>query len=83
MCGHPDQRHHPIKKSLTSLRVFREAVVDVLIDKTVLASKIYNVRGITLGGGVAANSRLRQRLQEVSKGDWNSCVLPLSQIMYG
>ena len=46
---------------------FQEAVVDVLIDKTVLASKIYNVRGITLGGGVAANSRLRQRLQEVSK----------------
>lgn len=46
---------------------FQEAVVDVLIDKTVLASRMYNVRGIALGGGVAANSRLRQRLQEVSK----------------
>lgn len=46
---------------------FQEAVVDVLIDKTVLASRMYNVRGIALGGGVAANSRLRQRLEEVSK----------------
>ena len=46
---------------------FQEAVVDVLIDKTVLASRMYNVRGLALGGGVAANSRLRQRLQEVSK----------------
>ena len=46
---------------------FQEAVVDVLIDKTVLASRMYNVRGIALGGGVAANSRLRQRLLEVSK----------------
>jgi len=46
---------------------FQEAVVDVLIDKTVLASRMYNVSGIALGGGVAANSRLRQRLEEVSK----------------
>ncbi|MBI2470792.1 MAG: tRNA (adenosine(37)-N6)-threonylcarbamoyltransferase complex transferase subunit TsaD [Planctomycetes bacterium] len=46
---------------------FQEAVIDVLIDKTVMASKMYNVRGIALGGGVAANSRLRQRLEETSK----------------
>ena len=45
---------------------FQEAVVDVLIGKTLLASKIYNVRGILLGGGVAANSRLRQRLKDKS-----------------
>ena len=57
----PDQEIADIAAS------FQEAVVDVLIDKTVLASRMYNVRGIALGGGVAANSRLRQRLQEVSK----------------
>ena len=45
---------------------FQEAVVDVLIDKTLLASKMYNARGILLGGGVAANSRLRQRLKDKS-----------------
>lgn len=46
---------------------FQEAVIDVLIDKTVMASKMYNGRGIAVGGGVAANSRLRQRLQETAK----------------
>ena len=46
---------------------FQEAVVDVLVDKTVMASRIYNVRGILMGGGVAANSRLRQRLKDKSQ----------------
>lgn len=46
---------------------FQEAVVDVLVDKTALAAKMYNVRGILTGGGVAANSRLRQKLKEKSE----------------
>lgn len=45
---------------------FQEAVIDVLIDKTLLASKMHNVHGILLGGGVAANSRLRHRLKDKS-----------------
>ena len=46
---------------------FQEAVVDVLVDKIVLALKMYNVHGVLTGGGVAANSRLRQRLKDKSK----------------
>ncbi len=46
---------------------FQEAVIDVLVDKTILAAKMYNVNGILMGGGVAANSRLRQRLNEKSR----------------
>ncbi len=46
---------------------FQEAVIDVLVDKTVQASHRYNVQGILVGGGVAANSRLRQRLKEKSE----------------
>lgn len=46
---------------------FQEAVIDVLVDKTILASRVYNVRGILVGGGVAANSRLRQRLRDKSE----------------
>ncbi len=57
----PDQKIADIAAS------FQEAVVDVLVDKTVLASKMYDVRGILTGGGVAANSRLRQRLKDKSK----------------
>lgn len=46
---------------------FQEAVVDVLVDKTMLASKMHDVRGILMGGGVAANSRLRQKMKDASK----------------
>lgn len=46
---------------------FQEAVVEVLVEKTFLAARRYNVRGILTGGGVAANSGLRQRLKEKSE----------------
>jgi N6-L-threonylcarbamoyladenine synthase len=39
---------------------FQEAVVDVLVTKTIRAAQDHAVRGVCLGGGVAANSRLRQ-----------------------
>lgn len=43
---------------------FQEAVVDVIVDKTSLASRMYNVRAILIGGGVAANSRLRSKMKD-------------------
>lgn len=41
---------------------FQEAVVDVLVKKTLLAAKSFGVEHIVLGGGVAANRELRNRL---------------------
>ncbi len=41
---------------------FQEAVVDVLVSKTVAAAREHRVKQILLAGGVAANSLLRQRL---------------------
>ncbi len=41
---------------------FQEAVVDVLVAKTCAAAEKYSVRTVILGGGVAANSLLRERL---------------------
>jgi N6-L-threonylcarbamoyladenine synthase len=43
---------------------FQEAVVDVLVRKTCLAVERFGVTKVVVAGGVAANSRLRQRLQE-------------------
>jgi N6-L-threonylcarbamoyladenine synthase len=40
-------------------RGYQEAIVEVLIRKTVDAAEEYGVRGIMLGGGVAANRSLR------------------------
>ena len=47
---------------------FQDAVVNVLVDKTIKASKEYSVKHIIVAGGVAANSGLRSSLEnEVSK----------------
>ena len=41
---------------------FQEAVVDVLVKKTVVAATTHKVKQILLSGGVAANSFLRQQM---------------------
>ena len=46
---------------------FQEAVVDVLVNKTIFAATRYSVKSIILGGGVACNSRLRQKLTDAAK----------------
>src|SRR3972149_8667006 len=43
---------------------FQKAIADVLVTKTINAAKRFNVREILLGGGVAANSVLRQQLTD-------------------
>jgi len=46
---------------------FQEAVVDMLIKNTLRAAKMKGVKKIVLAGGVASNSRLRERLKEETK----------------
>jgi len=41
---------------------FQEAVVDVLTEKLIRAAKERSVRRVVVGGGVAANGRLREKL---------------------
>ncbi|MGA2467735.1 MAG: tRNA (adenosine(37)-N6)-threonylcarbamoyltransferase complex transferase subunit TsaD [Thermodesulfobacteriota bacterium] len=43
---------------------FQEAVVDVLVKKTLQAAQNQGLRRIVLSGGVAANRRLRERIKE-------------------
>jgi len=45
---------------------FQEAVVDVLVGKACQAAERNAARSIILGGGVAANGRLRERLQDAA-----------------
>lgn len=46
---------------------FQEAVVDVLVAKSLLALRHTGIATLCVGGGVAANQRLRARLQEESE----------------
>lgn len=45
---------------------FQEAVVDVLVQKTVRAAERSGVQLVTVSGGVSANSRLRSRMLEAT-----------------
>ena len=45
---------------------FQEAVVEVLVKKTVQAAQHEGLKRIVLSGGVAANQRLRQKIKEES-----------------
>jgi N6-L-threonylcarbamoyladenine synthase len=45
---------------------FQEAVVDCLVEKSLAACRATNLRTLCVGGGVAANRRLRERLQRAS-----------------
>jgi len=42
---------------------FEQAMVDTLVTKTLLAAKKYKVQHIAIGGGVAANTLLREQMQ--------------------
>jgi N6-L-threonylcarbamoyladenine synthase len=46
---------------------FQDAVVDVLVTKTIRAARAASARSIVLGGGVAANSALRARLADAAE----------------
>jgi N6-L-threonylcarbamoyladenine synthase len=54
--AHPDNAVEDVAAS------FQEAVVDVLVTKAMKAAKDVGAKGVCLGGGVAANRSLRQRL---------------------
>ena len=46
---------------------FQENALDVLVEKTFLAADIHKVNSIIVGGGVAANSRLREKFKDASR----------------
>jgi len=64
--AHPDPGGYPEDLIRDIVSSFQEAVVEVLVKKTVQAAQGQGLRRIVLSGGVAANQRLRQRMEEES-----------------
>jgi N6-L-threonylcarbamoyladenine synthase len=57
---------------------FQEAVVDCLLGKALAALKLTGMNTLCVGGGVAANSRLRERLkEEAGRENFNLHIAPL------
>ncbi len=48
---------------------FQEAVVEVLVEKTIFAAKLHGIKNIVLGGGVAANNHLRHVMRQACVRD--------------
>ncbi len=54
-------RDHPETQREDLVASFQEAVVDVLVEKTLRAARAMSTQRVVIVGGVAANSRLRER----------------------
>ena len=55
---------------------FQEAVVDMLVAPTLRAARDLSVRRIVLAGGVAANSRLRQKMTQSGEAEGGAVYFP-------
>jgi len=52
---------------------FQKTLIDILMDKLIKAAKQTGIKEITIGGGVSANSGLRNRIElEGKKRGWNT-----------
>jgi N6-L-threonylcarbamoyladenine synthase len=55
---------------------FQEAVVDVLTNKTRKAASEVQAKAICIGGGVAANTSLRERVKQICAEDGRAAFIP-------
>ncbi|HDQ04331.1 MAG TPA: tRNA (adenosine(37)-N6)-threonylcarbamoyltransferase complex transferase subunit TsaD [Deltaproteobacteria bacterium] len=55
---------------------YQEAIVDVLIEKTLQAAKVHKIDQVVVCGGVAANSRLREKFTDAAKEHSVSLFIP-------
>ena len=62
-------RKHPDIQTADVAASFQQAVVDVLVAKARRAAQLVGAKGLALGGGVAANSLLREQLLEACVQD--------------
>lgn len=74
-CHTKEQKGEPYEKADVAAS-FQRAAVDVLVEKTVSAAKEKGVSCVTAGGGVAANTYLRESLQSACKENGLKLVLP-------
>jgi N6-L-threonylcarbamoyladenine synthase len=69
-------RKHPDTDVADVAASFQAAIVDVLVDKLLAAARETGIDTIVAGGGVAANSALRERLLDVAVAGDVRLVLP-------
>lgn len=61
---------------------FQQAIVDVLIFKTIKAAEKYKIRSVLLSGGVSANKELRSQLETAVKTKLNKAGFYMPELKY-
>lgn len=59
---------------------FQQAVIDVLVNKTIKAAKKYRVKTVILSGGVAANQELRKQMEQAVKKELSKVEFQMPDI---
>ncbi len=74
---HKQQTTHPERSAVADIAAsFQEAAVETLVSKAVRACQRTNVQTLVVGGGVAANRRLRERIAEAGQAHRLHVVVP-------
>jgi N6-L-threonylcarbamoyladenine synthase len=61
---------------------YQQAIIDVLLHKTIKAAKKYNVKTVMLAGGVVANKELRRQFEERMKQDLPDTAYKIPDTLY-
>jgi N6-L-threonylcarbamoyladenine synthase len=61
---------------------FEQAIIDVLVSKTIKAAKEFKPKTIILGGGVSANPKLRHTLQAIIADKFPETSFQIPQLKY-
>jgi len=70
----PSIIHHPSSADIAAS--FQESVLNALVNKSLLACRIKKARQLLLGGGVAANCRLREKFAYGAAAQGVECLFP-------
>ncbi len=70
----------PDSKKEDTASCFQDAVVDVLVNKSIGAARSKGIKRIVLSGGVSANTALRERIKKESLGNGIDVYLPSLQL---
>src|SRR5262245_10457731 len=73
-------RANPDARAADVAASFQEAVVDQLVDKLLAAADAADAPTLVLGGGVAANSRLRERVADAGQSTGRRVLLPTREL---
>jgi len=74
-CNREKQKKNPLMQN-DICASFQETVVDVLVEKTVMAAKQNHISTIVLGGGVSSNPRLREHMRKRCAEEQKALFIP-------